>query len=90
MKETFLIILLLSAVFAFVKFPPGYSSFDDHHNDQPVMTSPANYMALCMFCGLAFFTNLGVYPITFTLLSEVFPFKYGWLKLNICIYKKSE
>lgn len=61
------------AAFAYSIFPPGYSSFDRHHDMLPV--SMANSMAMYMFFSLAFFTNLGIYPVTFTLLSEIFPFR---------------
>lgn len=61
-------------VYAFLEFPFGHTSFDNHY-DPPITTSAVNYLPLCMLCSLAFFTNLGVYPITFILLSEVFPFK---------------
>lgn len=58
-------------MYAFLTFPPEYSSFDKH----PQQLDSGNYFALYMFCSLAFFSNLGMYPVTFTLLSEVFPFK---------------
>lgn len=34
-----------------------------------------SYIPIVTLLSLAMFTNLGVYPVAFTLLSEVFPFK---------------
>lgn len=75
--------ILSAAILAHAIFPPGYSSFDQHHDT--VAPSVANTLAMYMFFSLAFFTNLGLYPVTFTLLSEIFPFRTRGIATGLAV-----
>lgn len=61
------------AVYAFNVFPPGWSSSDAH--DSVNTANGLNYLAMFLFFTLAFATSVGVLPVPWILLSEVFPFK---------------
>ncbi|XP_038119209.1 facilitated trehalose transporter Tret1 [Culex quinquefasciatus] len=61
------------AIYAFNVFPPGWTSFDVH---EKVNTADGlNYIPMLLFFLLAFSTSVGVLPVPWILLSEVFPFK---------------
>lgn len=66
--------LILIGLYAYNVLPTGWSSFDKHETSQLVVGNE-NYVAMVMFFSLAFFTSVGVTPIPWILLSEVFPFK---------------
>lgn len=57
--------------------PPGISSFENYSNGNGIAAVPIeeNYIAMCMFFSMAFFTSVGITPIPWIILSEVFPFK---------------
>lgn len=74
----------LAATLAYVIFPPEYTSFESHLA-HPLRPCVANTMAMYMFFSLAFFTNLGMYPVTFTLLSEIFPFRTRGIATGLAV-----
>ncbi|XP_037050613.1 facilitated trehalose transporter Tret1-like isoform X2 [Bradysia coprophila] len=59
--------------YAYNFIPSGWSSFDKH--EPIVVEGHFNYIPMILFFTLAFFTSVGVTPIPWILLSEVFPFK---------------
>ncbi|XP_062561783.1 facilitated trehalose transporter Tret1-like [Armigeres subalbatus] len=61
------------AVYAYNVFPPGWSSSDAHTSVNTA--NGLNYLAMFLFFTLAFATSVGVHPVPWILLSEVFPFK---------------
>lgn len=69
------------AVYAFNVFPPGWSSSDAH--DSVNTANGLNYLAMFLFFTLAFATSVGVLPVPWILLSEVFPFKNRSLACGI-------
>lgn len=73
-----------TAVLAYVIFPPGYSTFESHLS-HPLRPCAANTLVMYMFFSLAFFTNLGMYPVTFTLLSEIFPFRTRGIATGLAV-----
>ncbi|XP_058448099.1 facilitated trehalose transporter Tret1-like [Malaya genurostris] len=69
------------AIYAFNVFPPGWTSFDVH---KEVNTANGlNYVPMVLFFLLAFATSVGVQPVPWILLSEVFPFKSRSLACGI-------
>ncbi|CRK97315.1 CLUMA_CG010709, isoform A [Clunio marinus] len=60
------------AVYAYIVLPPGLTSFDKHNFDSH---NTLGYIPLTCIYALAFFTSLGLMPVPWMLLSEVFPFK---------------
>ncbi|XP_055716571.1 facilitated trehalose transporter Tret1-like [Phlebotomus papatasi] len=56
--------------YANIVLPPGWSSFDKHTNVPGDGTFP-----MVMFFALSFITSVGMIPVPWMLLSEVFPFK---------------
>lgn len=56
--------------------PAGVSSFENNVNaTTAAVPIEENYIAMCMFFSMAFFTSVGITPIPWIILSEVFPFK---------------
>lgn len=69
---------LALSFYAFTTLPVGWSSFDKHVTPAASSTTDIGsdaYFAMVMFFGLAFFTGVGVAPLPWILLSEMFPFK---------------
>lgn len=65
---------VILGAYAYNFIPPEWSSFDKH---EPIaVDGNINYIPMILFFTLAFFSNVGVTPIPWILLSEVFPFKY--------------
>lgn len=60
-------------VFAYNFIPAEWSSFDKH--ERIAVEGSINYIPMILFFALAFFSSVGVAPIPWILLSEVFPFK---------------
>ncbi|XP_058822151.1 facilitated trehalose transporter Tret1-like [Topomyia yanbarensis] len=61
------------AIYAFNVFPADWTSFDVH---KEVNTANGlNYVPMLLFFVLAFASSVGVLPVPWILLSEVFPFK---------------
>jgi TRAP-type C4-dicarboxylate transport system permease small subunit len=60
-------------IYAATVLPSGWTSFDKHE----LLESPTgiNYVPMFLFFGLAFFTSVGIAPVPWMLLSEIFPFK---------------
>lgn len=71
------------AIYAFNVFPPGWSSSDMHESVNTA--NGLNYLAMFLFFTLAFGTSVGVLPVPWILLSEVFPFKYSIMKLKLMV-----
>lgn len=64
------------AFYAKYMFPPGWTSFDKHENIHlAAANSGLNYIPMILFFMLAFFTSVGLAPVPWILLSELFPFK---------------
>lgn len=65
--------------YAYTALPAGWSSFDKHEATATRAAATAGgsdpFIAMVMFFGLAFFTGVGVAPLPWILLSEMFPFK---------------
>lgn len=61
------------AIYTHKVLPAGVTSFDKHATVQ--VTSSLGYVPLILFYSFAFFTSLGLIPIPWMLLSEIFPFK---------------
>lgn len=59
------------AVYAYQVLPPGTTSFEKHE----LVQKNIGYIPLLLIYSLAFFTSLGLAPVPWMLLSEVFPFK---------------
>ncbi|XP_055542460.1 facilitated trehalose transporter Tret1-like [Wyeomyia smithii] len=69
------------AIYAFHVFPAGWTSFDVH---KEVNTANGlNYVPMLLFFLLGFATSVGVLPVPWILLSEVFPFKNRSLACGI-------
>lgn len=66
--------VVLLTVYSFQHLPPGTTSFAKHsietHRENVV-----GYVPLALIFSLTFFTSLGLLPVPWMLLSEVFPFK---------------
>uniref|UniRef100_A0A182NQQ7 Major facilitator superfamily (MFS) profile domain-containing protein n=1 Tax=Anopheles dirus TaxID=7168 RepID=A0A182NQQ7_9DIPT len=69
------------SIYAFNTFPPGWTSFDNHPETSHV--SSMGYIPMVLFFMLAFFTSVGVLPVPWILLSEVFPFRNRSLACGI-------
>lgn len=69
------------AIYAFNTFPPGWTSFDIHSETSHVTNM--GYIPMVLFFMLAFFTSVGVLPVPWILLSEVFPFRNRSLACGI-------
>lgn len=61
------------AIYAWTYLPAGMTSFQKHVEIDP--TNKVGYIPLTFIYTLAFFTSLGLMPVPWMLLSEVFPFK---------------
>ncbi|XP_052868649.1 facilitated trehalose transporter Tret1-like [Anopheles cruzii] len=72
---------LCLAVYAFNALPAGWTSFDVHTDMSHV--SSKGYIPMVLFFMLAFFTSVGVLPVPWILLSEVFPFRNRSLACGI-------
>uniref|UniRef100_A0AAG5D5T8 Major facilitator superfamily (MFS) profile domain-containing protein n=1 Tax=Anopheles atroparvus TaxID=41427 RepID=A0AAG5D5T8_ANOAO len=69
------------SIYAFNTFPSGWTSFDIHSGTSHV--SSRGYIPMVLFFMLAFFTSVGVLPVPWILLSEVFPFRNRSLACGI-------
>ncbi|EAA01784.5 AGAP001236-PA [Anopheles gambiae str. PEST] len=69
------------SIYAFNTFPPGWTSFDNHPGTSHVTSM--GYIPMVLFFMLAFFTSVGVLPVPWILLSEVFPFRNRSLACGI-------
>ncbi|XP_055607908.1 facilitated trehalose transporter Tret1-like [Uranotaenia lowii] len=69
------------AVYAYNVFPEGRSSNDLH--TVTVSSNGLSYIPMCLFFLLAFASSVGILPVPWILLSEVFPFKYRSLACGI-------
>uniref|UniRef100_A0A182R125 Major facilitator superfamily (MFS) profile domain-containing protein n=1 Tax=Anopheles farauti TaxID=69004 RepID=A0A182R125_9DIPT len=69
------------SIYAFNTFPPGWTSFDNHPGTSHVTNM--GYIPMVLFFMLAFFTSVGVLPVPWILLSEVFPFRNRSLACGI-------
>lgn len=75
-------IISITGAYAYNFIPPEWSSFDKH--EPLVIEGNINYIPMILFFTLAFFSNVGITPIPWILLSEVFPFKY--VIMPLCYY----
>lgn len=69
------------SIYAFNVFPAGWTSFDVH--EQVDTANGLSYIPMLLFFLLAFSTSVGVLPVPWILLSEVFPFKNRSLACGI-------
>uniref|UniRef100_A0A182VVZ1 Major facilitator superfamily (MFS) profile domain-containing protein n=1 Tax=Anopheles minimus TaxID=112268 RepID=A0A182VVZ1_9DIPT len=69
------------SIYAFNTFPPGWTSFDNHPGTSHITS--LGYIPMVLFFMLAFFTSVGVLPVPWILLSEVFPFRNRSLACGI-------
>lgn len=69
--------IFLKGAYAYNFIPSEWSSFDKH--EQIPIEGNINYIPMILFFTLAFFSNVGITPIPWILLSEVFPFKYVFM-----------
>ncbi|XP_035776350.1 facilitated trehalose transporter Tret1-like [Anopheles albimanus] len=69
------------SIYAFNSLPAGWTSFDIHADTSHV--SSKGYIPMVLFFMLAFFTSVGVLPVPWILLSEVFPFRNRSLACGI-------
>lgn len=57
-------------IFAYTNFPYNWSSFDNHAN-----IDGQNALPMILFCIISFSASIGLTPVPWMILSEVFPFK---------------
>jgi hypothetical protein len=69
------------AIYSYIVLPEGLTSFDKHNLHAP--ENNLGYIPLTLIYFFAFFTSLGVLPVPWMLLSEVFPFKSRGLATGI-------
>lgn len=66
---------LALAFYAYKILPPGWSSFDKHSPESLQDIGNLNYIPMILFFTLAFSTSVGIMPVPWMLVSEVFPYK---------------
>ncbi|KAL7033165.1 hypothetical protein ACKWTF_007494 [Chironomus riparius] len=70
------------AIYSYIVLPSGLTSFEKHI-DQAEINNYLGYIPLTFIYLLAFFTSLGLLPVPWMILSEVFPFKSRGLASGI-------
>lgn len=63
------------AFYAFKVLPAGWSSFDKHTPETLQNVGNLNYLPLILFVSMAFATSVGIMPVPWMLVSEIFPYK---------------
>lgn len=66
---------LALAFYAYKILPPGWSSFDKHSPETLRDIGDLNYLPMILFFALAFCTSVGIMPVPWMLVSEIFPYK---------------
>lgn len=74
MAATCLCCLSLS-FYAFKVLPAGWSSFDKHTEESLRNVGNLSYLPLTLFGVMAFATSVGIMPVPWMLVSEIFPYK---------------
>lgn len=63
------------AFYAFKVLPAGYSSFDKHSKESLQDVGNLSYFPMIIFFTMSFCTAVGMMPVPWMLVSEIFPYK---------------
>lgn len=63
------------AFYAFKVLPSGWSSFDKHSPESLQEVGNLSYFPMIIFFSMSFCTAVGIMPVPWMLVSEIFPYK---------------